>query len=190
MPFITSEIYSKLVRYNDKELMVSKWPKVKGELKFNQEEDLFEKLKRLIVEIRNIRSKMNVHPSKKAKLILVTNNDLEESKLFLEKLGFSEEIVIQQTETGIPENAVSIVVDDIKAFIPFEELVDIKEEIERLENEKKRLVSEVERGEKMLSNPGFVNKAPEKKVNEEKEKLANYKQMLESVEERLNGLKK
>ncbi|MBR1540529.1 MAG: valine--tRNA ligase [Clostridia bacterium] len=193
MPFITSEIYSKLVRYNDKELMVSKWPKVKGELKFNQEEELFEKLKRLIVEIRNIRSKMNVHPSKKAKLILVANNDLEdleESKLFLEKLGFSEEIMIQQTETGIPENAVSIVVDDIKAFIPFEELVDIKEEIERLENEKKRLISEVERGEKMLSNPGFVNKAPEKKVNEEKEKLANYKQMLESVEERLNGLKK
>ena len=129
---------------------------------------------------------------KQAKLILVTHQNgtvLEEAKSFLEKLGFSEEIIIQSKETGIPANAVSVVVDDIKAFIPFEELVDIGEEIERLENEKKKLASEVERGEKMLSNPGFVNKAPESKVEEEKEKLANYKQMLMSVEERLKGLK-
>ena len=151
---------------------------------------MFIHLKKLIIEIRNIRAKMNVHPSKKAKLILVTKIDLEETKLFLEKLGFSEEIIIQKEEKNIPENAVSIVAYDIKAFIPFEELVDIKEEIGRLENEKKKLILEVERGEKMLSNPGFVNKAPEKKVNEEKEKLENYKNMLESVEERLNGLKK
>ena len=190
MPFITSEIYSKLVKYNTKALMVSKWPKQKQKFDFDTEENLVEKLKKLIVEIRNIRAKMNVHPSKKAKLILVTSDNLEEASQFLEKLGFSDEIVIQKEEKDIPENAVSIVVDDLKAFIPFEELVDIKEEIERLENEKKKLILEVERGEKMLSNPGFVNKAPEKKVNEEKEKLENYKNMLESVNERLNGLKK
>ena len=77
----------------------------------------------------------------------------------------------------------------MRVFIPFEDLVDIKEEIARLESEKKRLESEVERGEKMLSNPGFVNKAPEKKINEEKEKLANYKQMLETVSKRLEELK-
>ena len=193
MPFITSEIYPKLVEYNSKELMVSKWPKAKENFEFDKEEDLVEQLKKLIVEIRNIRAKMNVHPSKKAKLILVTDKNLdvlEESKSFLEKLGFSDEIIVQKTEEDIPENAVSIVVDDIKAFIPFEELVDIKEEIERLENEKKKLILEVERGEKMLSNPGFVNKAPEKKVQEEKEKLENYKNMLNSVEDRLKDLRK
>ena len=193
MPFITSEIYPKLVRYNDKDLMISKWPKVKGKLEFDKEEALFEKIKKLIVEIRNVRAKMNVHPTKKAKLILVADSnldELDESKNFLEKLGFSNEIVIQTEEKDIPENAVSIIVDDIKAFIPFEELVDIKEEIARLENERAKLLSEVERGEKMLSNPGFVNKAPEEKVNAEKDKLANYKQMLSVVEERLKGLKK
>ena len=164
--------------------------KIKEKFDFDKEEALVEKLKKLIVEIRNIRAKMNVHPTKKAKLILVTNEDFEEAKPFLEKLGFSNEIILQKEEKAIPENAVSIVVDDLKAFIPFEELVDIKEEIERLENEKKKLTLEVERGEKMLSNPGFVNKAPEKKVQEEKEKLENYKNMLESVVYRLNGLKK
>ena len=192
MPFITAEIYPHLIVFGTEDLIVSKWPDLRDKFVFDKEEEIVEKLKRLIVEIRNIRSKMNVHPSKKAKLILVTNSnlkELEESKPFLEKLGFSEEIVIQNNEDNIPENAVSIVVDDIKAFIPFEELVDIKEEFKRLENERSRLVSEVERGEKMLSNPGFVNKAPEKKVQEEKEKLSNYKRMLASIEERLEGLK-
>ncbi len=191
MPFVTSEIYPKLVKYNDKELMVSKWPKTNGESEFNKEEAEVEKLKELIGEIRNIRSEMNVHPSKKSKLIFITENEelIKESEEFLLKLGFANKIEFEKDESKIPTNAVSIVVDDIKLFIPFEELVDIKEEIERLTNEKKRLESEVQRGEKMLSNPGFVNKAPEKKVQEEKEKLANYKSMLESVTERLNNLK-
>ena len=191
MPFVTSEIYSKLVKYNDKELMVSKWPKNKGKFAFDKEENEIEELKKIIVEIRNIRSQMNVHPSKKSKLIFITENEniIKESEDFLLKLGFANSIEFAKDESKVPANAVSIVIDDIKLFIPFEELVDIKEEIERLNNEKKRLESEVLRGEKMLSNPGFVNKAPESKVNEEKEKLANYKNMLESVEKRLANLK-
>jgi valyl-tRNA synthetase len=193
MPFITSEIYSKLICFGTKDLMVSKWPEIRNEFVFDEEEVIVEKLKKLIVEIRNVRAKMNVHPSKKSKLILVTDSnldELEEAKEFLGKLGFASQIIIQKDEIGIPEDAVSIIVDDIKAFIPFEELVDIKEEIERLKGEKKKLELEVERGEKMLSNPGFINKAPEKKVNEEKEKLANYKQMLNSVSERLAKFEK
>ena len=191
MPFVTSEIYSKLVKYNDKELMVSKWPKNKGKFAFDKEENEIEELKKIIVEIRNIRSQMNVHPSKKSKLIFITENEkiIKESEDFLLKLGFANKIEFAKDENEVPANAVSIVIDDIKLFIPFEELVDIKEEIERLNNEKKRLELEVLRGEKMLSNPGFVNKAPESKVNEEKEKLANYKNMLESVEKRLANLK-
>ena len=136
---------------------------------------------------------MNVHPSKKSKLIIITSKEneemIKEAEGFLLKLGFSSEIIFEKDESSIPKNAVSIAIDDIKAFIPFEELVDIKEEIERLTQEKERLEKEVERGEKMLSNPGFINKAPEAKVIEEKEKLNNYKEMLENVKERLDSLK-
>ncbi len=192
MPFVTSEIYSKLINSEDADLMVSKWPTIKEEFEFDKEENFVEKLKKLVIEIRNVRTKMNVHPSKKSKLILVTDNfekEIEEAKDFLTKLGFASEIKVQDNLEGIDEKAISIVVDDIKVFIPFEDLVDIKEEIIRLENEKKRLEGEVLRGEKMLSNPGFISKAPETKVAEEKAKLENYKEMLKAVEERLNSLK-
>ena len=191
MPFITSEIYSKLICFGTEDLIVAKWPDIREKFVFDKEEEIVEKLKRLIVEIRNIRTQMNVHPSKKSKLLIVKNGlekDILSAKEFLIKLGFASEIEIIEDETCVPQNAVSIVVDDIKAYLPFEELVDLEEERKRLETEKTRLEAEVLRGEKMLSNPGFVNKAPEKKVNEEKEKLANYKKMLENVNERLKTL--
>ena len=191
MPFITSEIYSKLICFGTEDLIVAKWPDIREKFVFDKEEEIVEKLKRLIVEIRNIRTQMNVHPSKKSKLLIVKNGlekDILSAKEFLIKLGFASEIEIIENETCVPQNAVSIVVDDIKAYLPFEELVDLEEERKRLETEKTRLEAEVLRGEKMLSNPGFVNKAPEKKVNEEKEKLANYKKMLENVNERLKTL--
>lgn len=191
MPFITSEIYSKLICFGTEDLIVAKWPDIREKFVFDKEEEIVEKLKRLIVEIRNIRTQMNVHPSKKSKLLIVKNGlekDILSAKEFLIKLGFASEIEIIENETCVPQNAVSIVVDDIKAYLPFEELVDLEEERKRLETEKTKLEAEVLRGEKMLSNPGFVNKAPEKKVNEEKEKLANYKKMLENVNERLKTL--
>ena len=193
MPFVTSEIYSKLVNYNDKALMMSKWPNSNTEFEFDIEENIIEKLKKVIVEIRNIRSKMNVHPSKKSKLIFVTESMedvIKESEDFLTKLGFASEIVVQKNEAGIPENAVSIIVEDLKIFIPFEDLVNIEEEINRLEGEKKKLEAEVARGEKMLSNQGFISKAPQAKIDEEKAKLENYKNMLVAVEERLGKLTK
>ena len=192
MPFVTSEIYSKLICFGTEDLMISNWPTIREEFVFDKEEATVEKLKKLIVEIRNIRTKMNVHPTKKSKLMIVSNdieNEIREAEEFLTKLGFANEIIIVKNETEVPQNAVSIVVDDLKVFIPFEELVDIEEEIKRLEGEKTKLESEVLRGEKMLSNPGFVNKAPESKVNEEKAKLENYRQMLKTVEERLSSLK-
>ena len=192
MPFVTSEIYSKLICFGTEDLMISKWPTIREEFAFDNEENIIEKLKKLIVEIRNIRTKMNVHPAKKSKLLIVSNdieNEIKEANEFLSKLGFANEIIIVNDESEVPQNAVSIVVDDLKVFIPFEELVDIEEEIKRLEGEKTKLEAEVLRGEKMLSNPGFVNKAPESKVNEEKAKLENYKQMLKTVEERLASLK-
>lgn len=130
---------------------------------------------------------------KKSNLIFVSDNMeevIKESEEFLSKLGFASEIMIQKDETGIPENAISIIVEDLKIFIPFEDLVNIEEEIKRLEYEKTKLLSEVARGEKMLSNEGFISKAPQAKIDEEKSKLENYKNMLNAVEERIEKLKK
>lgn len=185
MPFVTTEIYRNLVKYNDKDLMVSKWPGAKNKDEFKDEENFVEMLKRIITEIRNTRAKMNVHPSKKADLIFVTEkyeSKIKEAKEFLLKLGFGNDIIIQENKTGIKEDAISILEDGIELYIPFEGLVDMEQERKRLEEEKKRLKSEVARCEKMLSNPGFMNKAPQSKIEEEQAKLQKYKEMLAKLE--------
>ena len=193
MPFVTTEIYSKLVHYDDINLMVSAWPEYNELNQFKLEEDTVEKLKDIIVDIRNTRANMNVHPSKKTKLIFVTSEyeeAIKQANEFLIKLGFATDIEIKNEKNGIPENAIAILKDGIELYIPFEELVDIKEEIKRLEVEISKLESEVARCNKMLSNPGFINKAPESKINEEKEKLAKYEEMLNASKERLEKIRK
>ena len=190
MPFITEEIYSKMYT-NDDSIMITKWPEYNEKLNFEKEEEMTSEIMNIIVEIRNIRSKMNVHPSKKTKLIFVTKTakqEIEQSATFLEKLGFANKIEVQETADNIPENAVAIISKNMEVHIPFEDLVDLEEEKKRLQEEKKRLEAEVARGEKMLSNPGFVAKAPESKINEEKAKLANYKELLENVEQKLTKM--
>ena len=191
MPFITSEIYSKLVNYDEKDLMVSHWPKTKKRVEYNETKDFLENLKQVIIGIRNVRANMNVHPSKKANLIFVTKDyktEIEASKDYITKLGFGNEIIIQETKQNIPQNAISILADGMEVFMPFEDLVDLEEEKKRLQKEKERLEKEVERGTKMLSNPGFVKKAPESKIQEEKEKLAKYEEMLKTTVERLEKI--
>ncbi len=181
MPFITTKIDKSLVRYNDKELMVSNWPKQKENLDYEKEEEIVEKLKEIIVGIRNIRNNMNIHPSKKSKLIFVTEkytNEIKQSEAFLKKLGFATEIEIENRRENIPEDSTSVVADGIEAIIPFGDLVDKEEERKRLQEEIKKLEAEVARCEKMLSNPGFVSKAPQAKIDEEKAKLAKYQEML------------
>ena len=194
MPFITSEIYDNLVSYEDKELMVSSWPTIdlsedNLSFKYDKQEETIEKIKEIIVEIRNIRNTKNIHPTKKSELILVTEKyekELKEAEGVLLKLGFANKAKIQKDKTGIPEDAIKILTDGIELYMPLERLVNLEEERKRLEVEKLRLEGEVARCEKMLSNPGFVNKAPEAKVKEEKEKLEKYKKMLEKVMESLN----
>ena len=190
MPFITEEIYTKL--YNDDEtIMTAEWPKFEEKYAFQKEEQEIEKLKDVIIGIRNIRNNMNVHPSRKSKLIVVTENYknlINESESILNKLGFAESIELKNNKDGIPSNAVSVVTDGIEVFMPFEDLVDLEAEKERLQNEKTKLESEVARATKMLSNPGFVNKAPEAKIKEEKAKLTKYQEMLDSVNERLKNI--
>ena len=190
MPFVTEEIYTKLYN-NDETIMTSNWPQFKEEFNFELEENEIELLKQIIGDIRNLRNNMNVHPSKKAKLIFVTEkyNDLiKQSEQFLLKLGFGSEIEVKSSKENIPDNAVSILKQDLELYMPFEDLVDLEAEKQRLEGEKIKLESEVARAKKMLSNPGFVNKAPESKINEEKEKLAKYEEMLKNTVERLASM--
>ncbi len=190
MPFITEEIYTKLYN-NDESIMISSWPQYSEEFNFAKEEKQIEKIKQIIIGIRNIRTNMNVHPAKKSTLIFITENDEEmiiDSQEFIKKLGFADKIIVQGNKNNIPQNAMSVLSEELEVYLPFDELVDIEEEKKRLQGEKQKLEAEVERASKMLSNPGFVNKAPENKIKEEKEKLERYKQMLENVEERLSKL--
>ena len=184
MPFVTSKIYEDLVKYDSKDLMISDWPN--GDIKndFEKEEETIEKLKEIIVEIRNIRNTKNIHPSKKSKLILVTQNyneKLKELEEMILKLGFANELSIQENKNGVPEDSIQIMTEGIEVYIPLEGLIDLEEEKVRKEEERKRLQAEVARCEKMLSNPGFINKAPKAKIEEEKSKLAKYKEMLEKI---------
>lgn len=191
MPFVTERIYKELYN-NDESIMITKYPEYDKDLDFKDEENKIEELKEIITGIRNVRAKMNVHPSKKSKLIFVTKDYekvIKESEEFLKKLGFSDEIQVQETKENIPQNAINVVAKGLEVFMPFEDLVDIKEEIERLEKEKAKVLVEKEKTDKMLSNPGFVAKAPAQKVEEEKEKQARFNEIIVSIEERINSLK-
>lgn len=191
MPFITERIYKELIV--DKEsIMLEEWPEIKESFKYDEEEENIELLKNIIVNIRNVRAERNVVPSKKTNLIFVTNKYsklLQETDDFMKKLGFADKITIQEDKNNIPENSISIVQEGIELFIPFEELVDVAKELERLKEEKERLEKEVERASEMLSNKGFVEKAPKAKIDEEEVKLAKYKEMLETVEKRICEMK-
>ena len=192
MPFVTSEIYSKLICFGTEDLIIAKWPKVRKEFVFDKEEEFIEKLKEIITEVRNVRANSNIHPSKKSELIFVTDKyekEILEAQEFILKLAFGEKISIKNEKKDIPENAISILKDGIELYIPLEQLVDMEEERQRLADEITRLEGEVARCEKMLSNPGFVNKAPEAKVQEEKNKLVNYTELLNKAKERLENLK-
>ena len=184
MPFVTSEIYSNLVQYSETELMVSNWPEAKEQFVFEKEEQTIEKIKEIVIEIRNVRATKNIHPTKKAELIFVTEqyqSQLEEAKEFLLKLGFGKNIIIQKSKKAIPEEAIQIVTDEIQLYMPLEGLIDKEQERKRQEQEKARLEAEVARCEKMLSNPGFISKAPQVKIDQEKAKLEKYKEMLNKL---------
>ena len=184
MPFVTEEIYMQLYN-NDESIMISEYPEYCEKENFEQAEKNIERLKEIIVGIRNTRSELNVPNSKKADLIFVTteHKDLIENSLeFLKKLGYSENIIIQENKDGISENAVSVIVDGIELYMPLENLVDMEKEKQRKQEEKKKIEAEIERASKMLANPGFVNKAPAAKIQEEREKLEKYKEMLKKFE--------
>ena len=194
MPFITEEIYSVLVP-EEESLMMSEWPQFHAEWDFPAEENVMEHVKEITRGIRNMRAEMNVPNNRKTKVYVVCEDTeicdgistLENS---IKPLMMAEKILVQQTKENIADNAVSVVVPDAVVYLPLEDLVDFEQEMERLQKEEEKLKKEIKRAEGMLSNERFISKAPEAKVQEEREKLEKYTQMLQQVQERMAGLKK
>lgn len=193
MPFITEEIFCTL--WEEKEsIMLESWPIMREEYRFEQEEAWLETVKEVVRQIRNVRRGMDVPPSRKAKVFLVTQvkediQALENLMGTYHSLAMASEIIIQQDKQGIGEDAVSVVTSHGIVYLPLEDLVDFEKEKERLQKEKSRLEKEVSRSEGMLKNDKFMSKAAPEKVTEEKDKLDKYGLMLQQVEQRLAQLK-
>jgi len=192
MPFVTEEIFCTL-QSEEESIMVSAWPAYDEANNFAKEEKDIEIIKEAVRNIRNIRAEMNVAPSKKASVYVVSDNadirnSFESGKVYFAALASASEVVVQADKEGIAPDAVSVVIAGATLYIPFAELVDIKQEIERLQKEQKRLEGELARVNGMLSNERFISKAPEAKIAEEKEKKAKYEQMMAQVTERLAQL--
>ncbi|RHR24727.1 valine--tRNA ligase [Clostridium sp. AF19-22AC] len=194
MPFVTEEIYSALVP-EEESLMISSWPVYQEEFCFESAENIVDHMKEVIRGIRNIRAEMNVENGRKTKVYIVTGSSelcsgFETLTDSVRPLMNASEIFISKEKQGIAEDAVSIVVPDASVYLPLEDLVDFEQEMERLKKEEEKLTKEIARAKGMLANEKFVSKAPEAKVQEEKEKLEKYTQMLAQVQERMAGLKK
>ena len=200
MPFVTEEIFCTLKEAEgmideEQSIMVSVWPKYLEEGDFAQEEEAVERMKDAVKAIRNVRTQMNVPPSRKATVYIVSDSEkvrdiFTAGQVFFAPLAYAGEVKVQSDKTGIADDAVSAVIHQAAIYIPFADLVDIEKEIKRLEKEKERLSGELKRVNGMLANPNFVNKAPEAKLAEEKEKLKKYTDMMAQVDQQLGHLMK
>jgi valyl-tRNA synthetase len=194
MPFITEEIFCTL-QDEEESIMISEWPVYKDEWNFESDEKAIETIKEAVRGIRNVRTQMNVAPSRKAKVFVVSEDKetldiFTTGKLFFESLAYASESVCQEDKSGIADDAVSVALGSATVYIPFSDLVDLKAEIERLTKEQKKLEGELARSKNMLSNEKFLSKAPESKIAEEKEKQLKYQQTYDQITERLKQLQK
>ena len=194
IPFITEEIFCN-IQDDEESIMISSWPVYDEKFNFPDEEVAIQTIKEAVRNIRNVRAQMNVAPSRKAKVYVVSEDALirdifENGRVFFATLAYASEVAVQSDKSGIPDDAVSAVIPGAVLYIPFAELVDIDKEIERLKKEEGRLNGEIKRCEGMLGNEKFISKAPQAKIDEEKAKLEKYQQMLAQVRERLQALTK
>ncbi|MCR4756373.1 MAG: valine--tRNA ligase [Butyrivibrio sp.] len=193
MPFITEEIFCTM-QDEEESIMISEWPVYKDEWNFASDEKAIETIKEAVRGIRNVRTQMNVAPSRKAKVFVVSDKEdvldiFRTGKLFFESLAYASESACQNDKSGIADDAVSVVLADATVYIPFSDLVDLSAEIERLTKEQKKLEGELQRSKNMLSNEKFLSKAPAEKIAEEKEKQQKYQQTYDQITERLTQLK-
>ncbi len=192
MPFITEEIFCNL-QDEEESIMVSAWPEYKEEWHFAAEQDSVEHIKEAVRGVRTIRNDMNVAPSRRPKVYVVSSSDkvreiFEKGRLFFGALAGCSEVAIQADKDGIGDDAVSAVIHQATVYLPMADLVDVEKEIERLKGEARKLEKELARSHGMLSNERFISKAPAAKIQEEKDKLAKYEQMMSQVKERLEAL--
>ena len=193
-PFITEEIFDTLEN-PETPLMRQAWPEFSTALDFKEDEAEIETIKEAVRSIRNVRTNMNVAPSRKATTYVVTENErvrktFEHSKVFFATLAYASDVIIQNDKTGIADDAVTVAIPDAVIYIPFADLVDIAKEKERLEKEKQKWEAEIKRSTGMLKNERFTSKAPAEKVQEERDKLQRNTQLLQQVTERLAALSK
>ena len=194
MPFITEELFTNL-QSKEETIMLSKWPEYREEWNFKDEEKEIDAIKEAVRAIRNVRAEMNVVPSKKTKVYVVSDDEyvrmvFTRSEVFFKTLAYASDVYVQADKNGIGDDAVSCVIHNATIYMPFAELVDVAKELERLNGEKTKMHKEIERVEKKLDNESFVAKAPQKVVDEEKAKGEKYKDMLKQIEERISQMTK
>lgn len=192
-PFVTEEIFMTL-QSEEETIMLSKWPEYDEAMCFSEDEEAIELIKTAVKGIRNIRAEMNVAPSKKAKMIIVTKDQtigslFETQSSYIKNLASASEIVIQEEKAGISDDAVSVIIPNANIYLPFEELVDISKEIKRLEAELDKIEKEIKRAEGKLSNEGFTSKAPQSLIDAENEKKEKYIGLYDQVKRQLDNIK-
>ncbi len=210
MPFLTEQIY--LTLYDPAQpaegeqeingqkemasaIMISSWPVYREDWNFTESEAFVDTIKSAVREIRNVRANMDVPPSKKAHVYVVSENEairsiFEKGRLFFASLARAGEVTIQTDKSGIADDAVAAIIHDAAIYMPLDDLVDVAKEVERLLGEKEKLTKELARSHGMLNNEKFVSRAPAAKIEEERAKLAKYEQLMQQVQERLAQLQK
>ena len=184
MPFITEEIWQ-AIPHEGKFLMLADWPKYDESLNFGAEAAHMESVMNAIRSIRNRRAEMNVPPSKKSTLYVVSDKGeiFRQGEGFICRLAYADKVIICETDPEGHENMVCVVTNDAKLYIPLEELIDFEKELARLEKEKANCLKQIAMFEGKLSNEAFVSRAPEKVVAEQREKLEKNRALLAQLEE-------
>ena len=195
MPFITEEIWDKLP-VSTESIMTAEWPEVISEEIDQQAENRMELIMDVLTAVRNIRNEMKVDPGRKIAAVLAAKKEkadiLREGADYIKNLGRIEDLTIREdlNEEDKPDKSSTSIVSEVEVILPWEEMVDLDKEIDRLKKEINEVKSEIERARNKLANEGFVNKAPEELVEEEREKLKEYQDKEERLKERLTVLKK
>ncbi len=187
MPFITEEIWLSLP-HDGESIMISRWPEYSDGLVFKSEETEMNRVMTAVKAVRNRRSEMNVVPSKKAKIFINTQykETFNDGKEFFVRLASASEVKL--VDAYDDDGAVTVITTDAKIYIPMDELVDFKAEIERLNKEKANVQKDIDFVSKKLNNPNFVEKAPKNLVNEQKEKLEKFMEKLNMIDEAISKL--
>ena len=190
MPFITEEIYQ-AIPHSDESIMVSKWVEFDDSLSFSAEEAEMERIMKAIRAIRNRRSEMNIPPSRKATVYIKTahKQTFESGVEFVKRLASANDVIIGDGFDNLG-NIVTIITDDAEIYIPMGDLVDFEAERKRLEKELAQAQDKLDFISKKLNNPGFVNKAPEKVVAQNREDAAKLQEKIENIKNSLESLGK